>query len=107
MKEFRVCASLNFSPGQGDGQWHLMFPSKKFDRCQGIFTSIVRKECCFLGKTASGISTYPGTQGMLFQQTGKSAGAKAQIFVALLTARLKSCPDKKHRGGDSRKLAYP
>jgi hypothetical protein len=36
----------------------------------------------------------------------KSAGAKAQIFVGLPTARLKSCPDTKHQSGDSRKLAY-
>ena len=36
----------------------------------------------------------------------KSAGAKAQIFFGLPTARLKSCPDTKHQSGDSRKLAH-
>jgi hypothetical protein len=36
----------------------------------------------------------------------KSAGAKAQIFFAFQTARLKSCPDTKHQSGDSRKLAH-
>jgi len=30
----------------------------------------------------------------------KSPGAKAQIFVAFSTARLKSCPDTKHQSGD-------
>src|SRR3984885_15752835 len=36
----------------------------------------------------------------------KSTGAKAQIFVGLFTARLKSCPDTKHQSGDFRKVAH-
>jgi hypothetical protein len=27
MKEFYNCASLNLSPAQSNGQWHLMYPS--------------------------------------------------------------------------------
>jgi hypothetical protein len=33
----------------------------------------------------------------------RSAGAKAQIFFSLVTARLKSCPDTKPQSGDARK----
>jgi hypothetical protein len=41
--------------------------------------------------------------GLAFRAGCAMAGAKVQILFLPFTARLKSCPDTKHKGGDTAK----